>query len=235
LTIQYRESRPTLRRAFRRLSGATLDDGDVLRASSIAIAALAAAALGGCGSSSHSSSNAASGSTSVASSGSAGAGALSAEAKSAATGDIKDTQAFVLFHNPLTGYSIKYPEGWTQKGSGPDVSFSDKNNIVRITVGSGGPPSTTSLAAELTRLKATSPTLTFQSPMPIRVTAGAAIKATYTTLSAPNAVTGKSVQLIVDRYQLAHGGKRVTVDLGTAKGVDNVDAYRMMINSFAWQ
>jgi hypothetical protein len=207
----------------------------VLRASSTAVAALAAAALGACGSSSHSSSNAASGSTSVPISGAAGAGALSAEAKSAATGDIKDTQAFVRFHNPQTGYSIKYPEGWTQKGSGSDVSFSDKNNIVRITVGAGGPPSTTSLAAELTRLKATSPTLAFGPPTTIRVMAGTAIKATYTTLSAPNAVTGKSVQLIVDRYELARGGKRVTVDLGTPKGVDNVDAYRMMINSFGWQ
>ena len=207
----------------------------MLRATSIAIAALTAAALGGCGSSSHSSSTAATGTSSTTAAGSTGAGALSAEAKSAATGDIKDTQAFVLFHNPQTGYSIKYPEGWTQKGSGSSVSFSDKNNIVRVIVGTGGPPSTASLATELTRLKATSPTLTFQPPAPIHVTAGPAIKATYTTQSAPNAVTGKSVELIVDRYEFAHGAKRATVDLGTAQGVDNIDAYRMMINSFKWQ
>jgi hypothetical protein len=50
----------------------------------------------------------------------------------------------------------------------------------------------------------------------------------------PNPVTGKSVLLIVDRYELSIAGKRATVDLGTPKGVDNVDAYRMMINSFRW-
>jgi hypothetical protein len=45
-------------------------------------------------------------------------------------------------------------------------------------------------------------------------------------------VTGKSVKLIVDRYELGRGGTRATVDLGTPVGVDNVDAYRLMIQSF---
>jgi hypothetical protein len=43
------------------------------------------------------------------------------------------------------------------------------------------------------------------------------------------------VTLVVDRYYLAHGGKRAVVDLGAPKGVDNVDAYRMMIESFRWR
>ena len=79
------------------------------------------------------------------------------------------------------------------------------------------------------------PTLKFTPPHAVTLKSGPAIKATYTTESAPNPVTGKSVLLIVDRYELAHAGKRATVDLGTAKGVDNVDAYRMMSNSFRWQ
>jgi hypothetical protein len=57
----------------------------------------------------------------------------------------------------------------------------------------------------------------------------------YTTESAPNSVTGKRVKLIVDRYELAHAGRVATVDLGTPVGVDNVDAYRMMIESFRWR
>ena len=60
------------------------------------------------------------------------------------------------------------------------------------------------------------------------------IKAVYTTRSRPNSVTGKPVVLVVDRYELGHGGSRATVDLGTPKGVDNVDAYRLMIESFRW-
>ena len=42
------------------------------------------------------------------------------------------------------------------------------------------------------------------------------------------------MKLIVDRYELTRGGHIATVDLGTPKGVDNVDAYRMMIESFRW-
>ena len=61
------------------------------------------------------------------------------------------------------------------------------------------------------------------------------LKVTYTTVSAPNAVTGKRVTLVVDRYYLWHGGKRAIVDLGTPVGVDNVDAYRLMIQSFRWR
>src|SRR5205085_3298187 len=98
----------------------------------------------------------------------------------------------------------------------------------------GGPPTTASVAAELTGLKRSNPTLTFTPPTAIHVKPGSAIKSTYTTRSAQNPVTGKSVLLVVDRYELSNAGKRATVDLGTPKGVDNVDAYRLMINSFRW-
>ena len=175
----------------------------------------------------------ASGATPPASSGAA-AGALSAEAKSAATGDIPDNQVFLTYRNPTGGYQMSYPEGWTIKARGAEATISDKNNIVRIVIGKGGPPSGTAVSAELARLKRSSPTLSFSAPIQIHVKAGRAVKASYSTRSAPNPVTGKQVLLLVDRYELGQGGKLATVDLGTPKGVDNVDAYRMMINSFRW-
>src|SRR5439155_8089544 len=89
----------------------------------------AALAAGGCGSS-HKTSQ----------SSSSGPGALSAEAQSAASGDIPDNQVFLVFRNRSASYSVKYPEGWTQVGSGRDVIFKDKNNLVHIVVGSGGTP-----------------------------------------------------------------------------------------------
>jgi hypothetical protein len=61
------------------------------------------------------------------------------------------------------------------------------------------------------------------------------VLARYTTESGPDPVTGRRVKLVVDRYQLGHGGRVATVDLGTPVGVDNVDAYRMMIRSFRWR
>jgi hypothetical protein len=198
----------------------------VLR-SRIAIVAVGALALvaAGCGSSKSSSSSGASG---------ASAGALSAEAKSAATGDIPDNQVFLTFHDTAAGYSIKYPEGWSQRGSANDVTFQDKNNLVHVVVVNGGAPTPAAVTAQLKAQKASNPTLKFQPPRTVQVGSQGVVKTTYTTRSSPNPVTGKRVTLVVDRYELARGGKRAVVDLGTPKGVDNVDAYRLMIQSFNW-
>ena len=43
------------------------------------------------------------------------------------------------------------------------------------------------------------------------------------------------MKLVVDRYYLPRAGKHAVVDLGTPQGVDNVDAYRLMIESFRWR
>ena len=184
---------------------------------------LSAIALAACGSSSSGGSS------------STGAGALSAEAKSAATGDIPDNQVFLTFQNNGARYTIKYPEGWAQTGSGSDVSFRDKNNVVHVVVTSGAQPTAASVKADLATERARTPSLQAGTPQPISLPAGRAIKVTYTTESAPNAVTGKRVKLTVDRYVLAKVGRRAVVDLGTPVGVDNVDAYRMMSQSFRWR
>ena len=205
-----------------------------------AAAAIGALALAGCGSSSSSGGGASpvanSGVTGT-SAGSSGGGpaALSGEANAARTGDIPDTQVFLVFANRAGGYSMKYPEGWTQKGSGQDLTFADKNNIVHVVISRGAAPTPATVAAQLRTLRASSPALSFTAPKTIQLPAGPAVGTTYTTQSAPNAVTGKRVTLVVDRYQLHRGTTVATVDLGTPKGVDNVDAYKMMIRSFRWK
>jgi hypothetical protein len=157
---------------------------------------------------------------------------LQGEAASAGTGDIPDNQVFLVFRNAAAGYSIKYPEGWAQQGGGGRVTFRDKNNIVRIVIGKGAVPTQTSAGRELASL----PGVTITSPPRAMTISGKpAIKVVYTTQSSPNAVTGKRVVLAVDRYYLAHGGTNAVIDLGTPKGVDNVDAYRLMIESFRWK
>ncbi|HEY2657582.1 MAG TPA: hypothetical protein VGI55_17495 [Solirubrobacteraceae bacterium] len=143
---------------------------------------------------------------------------------------------FLVLHS--AGFLIKYPEGWTIRGSGSDkVTISDKNNLVRVVVARGPAPTPAAVKAQLTALKKSNANLTFSAPRSFSLPASAsAVKAVYTTQSAPDPVTGKRVQLIVDRYVLkGPGGRVATVDLGTPKGVDNVDAYRMMIESFVWQ
>jgi hypothetical protein len=189
----------------------------------------AALAAGGCGGSNDS------GSTSSSTQTTGNAGALSAEAASAATGDIPDNQVFLVFHNRKAGYAIKYPEGWTQTGSAGKVTFEDKNNLVHITVADGPAPTIASATAELDQLKRSNPSLVVTTaPKQVTIRGSKVIKSGYSTRSQPNPVTGKRVTLLVDRYQFAHNGKVATVDLGTPKGVDNVDAYRLMSESFKW-
>jgi hypothetical protein len=161
-----------------------------------------------------------------------GPAALQGEAASAATGDIPDNQIFLTFRNPAAGYSMRYPEGWAQQGSGPRVTFRDKNNIVRVVIGKGSAATEASARRDLS----TQPGVTITSPPQRTTISGApAIKVVYTAQSAPNPVTGKRVVLMVDRLYLAHSGRTAVVDLGTPQGVDNVDAYRLMINSFRWR
>ena len=142
---------------------------------------------------------------------------------------------FLAFSNRRAGYSMKYPEGWAQRGSGQLVTFKDKNNLVRIIVSRGQTPSIASVAAAMKRLAGSTPSLRFAAPTSVPLPGGPALKVVYSTRSAPNPVTGKRVDLVVDRYYLSHAGKVAVVDLGTPKGVDNVDAYRLMIESFRWR
>jgi hypothetical protein len=164
-----------------------------------------------------------------------GPGALTGEAASAAAGDIPDNQVFLTLHDKTANFSIKYPEGWAQKGTAADVTIRDKNNIVHITVTNGTLPSLAGVQAQIDQLKQANPGLTATAPAAMTVGGAQAIKVTYQTKSAANQVTGTRVVLIVDRYYLATGGRLAVIDLGTPQGVDNVDAYRMMIESFRWK
>ena len=157
--------------------------------------------------------------------------ALQAEANATAAGDIPDNQVFLTFRNSAAGYSLKYPEGWAQRGGGKALTFRDKNNIVRVVVANGKAPTAATVQSELASLRGAR---VKSGPAHMTIAGAPALKVTYTTVSAPNAVTGKRVTLIVDRYYLWHGGKRAILDLGTPVGVDNVDAYRLMIQSFRW-
>jgi hypothetical protein len=163
-----------------------------------------------------------------------GASALAADAKSAATGDIPDTQNFLTLTARQARVSMLYPEGWTVRQAPSGVSIADKNNLVHISVANGSAPTPASVDAQLAALKRSTPALKTNAAQTFPLKSGPAVKATYTTLSAPNPVTGKQITLTVDRYELAHGGRVATIDLGTPVGVDNVDAYKRMIASFKW-
>jgi hypothetical protein len=197
-----------------------------------AVAALTAAGCGSSGSGSSSTSGSASGS---ATSTGGSPGALSAEAKSTASGDIPDTQVYVTLRNAAGGYSMQFPEGWVQRGSGSDVTLQDKSNLIHIVVRRGAAPTAAAAAQALAGEKRTTPSLQAGAPTSVTIAGRPAIKIPYSTQGAANPVTGKRVLLLVDRYILPGTGRYAIADLGTPKGVDNVDAYRMMIGSFRWR
>jgi hypothetical protein len=161
-----------------------------------------------------------------------GASALQAEANAAAAGDIPDNQVFLVYRSPGAGYSMKYPEGWAQQGSGNSIVFRDKNNIVRIVVRRAAAPTAAAVSRDLQHLHGAH---VQTAPQPFSLTGSRAVKVVYRTESAPNAVTGKRVTLVVDRYYVWRAGRLAVVDLGTPVGVDNVDAYRLMIESLRWR
>jgi hypothetical protein len=160
--------------------------------------------------------------------GGGGAGVLVAEAASKAAGDIPDNQVFLTYHSPAGRWSMRYPEGWARTGSPTHTTFRDKNNLVRVVIQPGALPSTAQAHALGSRAHP-------GAAQRMTISGHPAIKVTYSTVSAPNPVTNRRVTLMVDRYYLAHGGRVAVVDLGTPVGVDNVDAYRMMIQSFTWR
>ena len=97
---------------------------------------------------------------------------------------------------------------------------------------SGQPPTADGIRRQLAALRG----VRLQgAPRTLTIAGVHGFKAVYATESAPNTVTGKRVTLVVDRYYLARAGKLAIVDLGTPEGVDNVDAYRLMIESFRWR
>jgi hypothetical protein len=159
-----------------------------------------------------------------------------ADAASAATGDIPDSQVFLTYVNATSHYAIRYPEGWTREGSGATVAFVDKDNAIHVTVATGALPTVASAQAALARLRSSEPSLRVTgAPRVVALAHGRALKSAYSVTGAPNPVTGKRPLLLVDRYVYAHGGHVATIDLATPKGVDNVDAYRMISRSFAWR
>src|SRR3954452_7812834 len=210
-----------------------------------AVAAAIAVPLAGCGGGGSSSTStsaapatAAGTSTTASAAGKASCGSSVAssanEAASTAQGDIPDNQNFLTFQNRAAGYSIKYPEGWARSGSPDNVRFQDKSNTITVVVKPGSQPTPASVSADLKQQAKTDPCLSPGTPQTATVGPNQAIKVTYTTQGTKSPVTGQRPKITVDRYVFFKNGKVAVVDLANPVGVDNVDAFRMISESFRW-
>jgi hypothetical protein len=140
-------------------------------------------------------------------------------------GDIPDTQTFVAYAGP--GYSVLVPEGWSRTQRGSTVTFTWNANAEAVDIGKPG-DTTAQLRA---RFGAAGPIAFRRAAIggtPVTV-------AGFTSRSAPNAVTGKSVRLENNAYVFDRSGRRAVLVLSAPAGADNADQWKKISESFRWK
>ena len=150
-------------------------------------------------------------------------------------GDIPDNQVFVSYSSLSRGYSLSYPQGWAQRRSAATTTFTQYFNSIAVMTAKAPKPTTASVrAGAVTRLRAR---LGFKLVKVDTATrsAGKAIRIVYDETSQPDAVTGKSITLEVERYLFWRDGTLATITLSSPKGSDNVDPWRKVTNSLVWR
>jgi hypothetical protein len=152
-------------------------------------------------------------------------------------GDIPDDIAFVPFTSPSGRYTLRVPEGWART-DGPDdaVRFTDKLNAIDVELRPAASAATVATATDrdLSSLQATEPCFERGSVKAVSRKAGPAIVITYRADSSPDPVTGKVVHDDVERYLLWNAGTEAVIRLSGPQGSDNVDAWKLVTNSFTW-
>jgi hypothetical protein len=151
------------------------------------------------------------------------------------TGDVPDNAVFLTYHGPGPAFSIQYVEGWQvtpQPDGGVEIRDKDSSETVAIQ------PTPADLgrwiaATDLPNLR-TQPGFSLVKQDRVKVGPATYDHVAYHVTSPPDPVTGKSVPLSVDRYYVPGPAGLAVVSLSTPDGVDNVDAFRQMITSFAW-
>jgi hypothetical protein len=152
------------------------------------------------------------------------------------SGDIPDNQAFVKYASRTGGYSVDFPEGWARTETTGATTFSAHFNSIRITTTkrASAPTIASARATEVPALQRSTPGFTLRDVTSVSRSAGSAVFVTYGADSAPDAVTGRSIALDVERYEFWRNGTQVTITLSAPKGSDNVDPWKRVTDSFAW-
>ena len=149
-------------------------------------------------------------------------------------GDIPDNAVFLTYTNAAHGFSIQYVEGW-QVTTGPDgVVVRDKDSSETVAV--------VALPSDLASYISGTDLPSLQSQAGYKFVKQDKVKAGANTYdhvvvhlpAPPDPVTGKRVPSTVDRYYVPGPNGLAIVSLSTPDGVDNVDAFRQMIESFKW-
>jgi hypothetical protein len=149
-------------------------------------------------------------------------------------GDVPDNAVFLTYRQASLGFSIQYVEGWQVRTQPDGVLINDKDSRESVTV--VGLPRDVASYIGSTDLPALQAQAGFKLVKQDTVKVGAAKlhHLVYHILSPADPVTGKQVPSTVDRYYVPGPTHLAIVSLSTPDGVDNVDAFRQMIESFVW-
>jgi hypothetical protein len=170
------------------------------------------------------------------SSGASGASGAATPSENSPVGDIPDDQVFVPYAAPDGAFTVEVPEGWARTDAGGAVSFTDKLNIVALQELTGRPrPTPDSVrAGELADLAAHGGNVTLGTVEQVTLPAGPAAHATYAADAEPDPVTGRTVRDDVELYVFWQDGTEVLLTLSGPHGADNVDPWKKISTSFAW-
>jgi hypothetical protein len=170
------------------------------------------------------------------SSGASGASGAATPSENSPVGDIPDDQVFVPYAAPDGAFTVDVPEGWARTDAGGAVSFTDKLNTVTLQELTGRPqPTPDSVrAGELADLAAHGGNVTLGTVEQVTLPAGPAAHATYAADAEPDPVTGRTVRDDVELYVFWQDGTEVLLTLSGPHGADNVDPWKKISTSFAW-
>ena len=149
-------------------------------------------------------------------------------------GDIPDNAVFLTYHGTTPVYSIQYVEGWQVSQASTGVVIRDKDSSESVVIAPVQADVAAYVAAtDLPALQATAGFALVKQDT-VKVRGVSYVHLFYHQPALPDPVTGKQVPSTVDRYYVPGPNGLAIVSLSTPDGVDNVDAFRQMIESFKW-
>jgi hypothetical protein len=152
--------------------------------------------------------------------------------ESSPPGDIPDSTQFVSYSG--AGYHLQVPEGWARKVKGNSVTFTDKLTTISVDVVSASNARTPDTVRRIDEPKLKRSLRAFEEIKvePAKLPGGTSVLLRYRANSSPNDVTGRSVRLEVDLFEIYNSGKLALLSLSAPAGSDNVDVWRLVSNSF---
>ncbi|HUR72872.1 MAG TPA: PsbP-related protein [Sporichthya sp.] len=150
-----------------------------------------------------------------------------------APGDIPDNIAFIPYTNAAGHYTFTYPEGWAKTESGSTVTFTDKLNGVHVETGplTAPPDEAAAKSVSVPALMRTQPAFELKKVGSAKVAGATGVRIVYRRDSAPDPVSGRIYHDEVERYELVLNGHEFIIELYGPVGSDNVDPYKIMIDS----